>query len=245
MELNGPPPQWLVVFSLGRLSLQVQQAAVCLTDYYWFPDGLSVRCQYTCRSGGGKQTQNTLFIPPSSLSFLPFILFFSCIHLTFLFWPHLLVPFSSFPVSLYFLYVHVNNFYNFLVSSCSLNPSLHSPQSLPWSPLLSSSVKHLMKLSKWVKHTEIDEGEPWWSCSSLSERACCWFHQSKTIYWPCVGFSPTVVETKLFSPLEKHLKPGRRQVSSSHFNNGKSLKGHKVFYQSHDGNWTLIHTFQY
>lgn len=47
--------------SLGRLSLQVQQAAVWLTDYYWFLNGLNVRGQYTCRSRGLKHKTRIIY----------------------------------------------------------------------------------------------------------------------------------------------------------------------------------------
>lgn len=143
MELKWPPPQWLVASSLGRLSLQVQQAAVWLTDYYWFPDGFSVHCQYMWRSRGGKKKAHLLFhLSSPLLPHAPCTNFF-----------HLHLWLSSLTVlclvlcfSLIILTVSSSSFL-FLFS---LKPSPHSPQSRPWSPSLSSSVKHLKEWNTWV-----------------------------------------------------------------------------------------------
>lgn len=138
MESNGALPQWVVVSV--RLSLQVQKAAVSwqtITE----PLMASVFAIST------RQTEkHPQFIPPALTDY-----WHACVSLSFLpsFNPILLVPFLTVVTTWLVFCVWVMNTQDLqiicilLLCFCSLKPSLLSPQSLPWSLLPNSSVKHL------------------------------------------------------------------------------------------------------
>lgn len=166
-----------------RLSLQVQQVAVRLTDYYWFPDDLSVCCQYKCMSSGDKgQTKCTIYSTALSFSaeasrFQPL---FSWPHspCTLCFCFHYL-PWLSSVLILFLLYSFIpfmglyKKSYSFVMF---LQPEAIS--TFTSEPALVSFAKFFCKRSEGIKyvscHTEID----WGLCPSshfnvLGETVAC------------------------------------------------------------------------
>lgn len=147
MESNSALPQWVVVFV--RLSLQVQKAAV---SWQTITESLmaSVFAISTPSGTMGMRKRQTekhpQFIPPALTDYWQ-----ACVSLSFLpsFDPILLVPFLTAVTTLLVFCVWVMNTQDLQIICllslcfCSPKPSLLSPQSLPWSLLPNSSVKHL------------------------------------------------------------------------------------------------------
>lgn len=133
MEWNGAPPQWFVVFV--RLSLQVQKAAV---RWQTITGSLMASVFAVSTAAGPLGMGKWRTKKPCNLFHLLSLSTDMCVslsQLTSLLWPNSPCPFSYCGDHLTCLLL--------LLCFCSLKPSPLSPQSLPWSLLPNSSVKHL------------------------------------------------------------------------------------------------------
>lgn len=131
--MRARPPQWPLP-AVSGCHCRFCWAAVRLTDYYWYPDGLTVQHVNTRTGPGGTQARHGTFIrsagsqQSASPGFSPHFI-------------HLLS--SKMPFD---LLIHYNQFLkckkkSFALRVCSLKPSPPSRQNLPWSPSPRSSVK--------------------------------------------------------------------------------------------------------